>query len=246
MISLVLLATLGLQDIKPPAPGYELVWHDEFDGEGIDATKWKPWALGKRRQAINDKEAAKLDGKGNVVISTRRVGDEIRSGGLWTHGLYEPKYGWIEARIKLQTQLGHWSAFWLNSDKMGRIIGDPAKAGVEIDVMEFHKKMAGGTQIQTNLHWDGYGDDHKSKGVKVDFEPSEDGFHVFAMEWLPRKKRFLMDGKETWVVKDEPISQVGEHLILSLEVGDWAGFISDAKLPDSMVVDYVRVWQKKP
>jgi hypothetical protein len=34
-------------------------------------------------------------------------------------------------------------------------------------------------------------------------------------------------------------------MILSLEVGEWAGDIAEAELPDSLVVDYVRVYQRK-
>ena len=50
--------------------------------------------------------------------------------------------------------------------------------------------------------------------------------------------RYARDDKvsDRWVTPGE--------IILSLEVGKWAGDIEDATLPDSFTVDYVRVYQK--
>lgn len=234
-----------------PIPGYELAWHDEFEGPAIDSAKWKPWALGKRRDAINTADAARLDGQGRLVITTTRIEKdgkpEYHTGGLWTDGLFEPTFGYLEARVLLPTQLGHWGAFWLNSNTMGNPVGDPAKGGVEIDIMEYHHRLAGGTQVQQTLHWDGYGKDHKSKGHTPVVQGISEGFHVFGLLWTPDEYVYFVDGVETWRVQAKdggPISHRPEHLILSLEVGDWAGKIDAATLPDSMVVDWVRVWQK--
>ncbi|MGB1248803.1 MAG: hypothetical protein ACPG4Z_07940, partial [Chitinophagales bacterium] len=54
---------------------------------------------------------------------------------------------------------------------------------------------------------------------------------------------FYINGKETHRI-EEAISQVDEYIILSLEVGDWAGDIQKAILPDYFIVDYVRVYKK--
>lgn len=236
--------------LKPPIPGYTLAWHDEFEGNEIDATKWKPWALGPRRDAINTADAATLDGKGHLFINTRRVQDDgqtrYETGGVWTHGLYEPTFGYIEARIKLHTQIGHWAALWLNCSPMGDPVGDPAKGGVEIDVMEYHHRMRGGQAVQHNIHWDGYAKDHKSRGREVTVQNLTDGFHTFGMLWTSDEYVFFVDGVETFRVRSKDggaISHRPEYLILSLEVGDWAGDIKNAELPDGMIVDWVRVWK---
>jgi hypothetical protein len=51
-----------------------------------------------------------------------------------------------------------------------------------------------------------------------------------------------VDGKETWRT-DKGVSHRPEYMILSLEVGEWAGDISKAELPDHLYVDYVRVYK---
>lgn len=235
----------------PPLPGYELVWHDEFDGEELDRSKWEPWAPGPRRDAVNVGDAARLDSEGHLAISTRRAerdGQTIyETGGVWTRGLYEPTYGYLEASIRLQSQIGHWAAFWLNCSPMGDPVGDPHAGGVETDIMEYHHRMRAGTAVQHNLHWDGYGKDHKSRGHEVGVQGLGEGFHTFGVEWTPDEYVFFVDGVETYRVREKDggaISRRGEYLILSLEVGDWAGDIAGAELPDGMVVDWVRVWQK--
>ncbi|MCG3125189.1 MAG: Glucan endo-1,3-beta-glucosidase A1 [Phycisphaerae bacterium] len=234
---------------RPPLAGYVLRWHDEFDGEQIDPGKWKPWALGPRRDAVNTADAARLDGDGHLVITTSRVrradgATEYQTGGVWTQGLFEPCFGYLEARIKVHTQLGHWGAFWLNCGGMGTPVGDPASAGVEIDIMEFHHRLGG--RVQQTLHWDGYGTDHKSRGHTPLVQHIGDGFHTYGLLWTADEYVFFVDGVETWRVASKekgPISRRPEYLILSLEVGKWAGEISEATLPDSMLVDWVRVWQ---
>lgn len=250
-VAMVLMQQPVAPPSEPPIPGYSLVWHDEFDGETLDGTRWKPWAIGPRRDAVNTEDAARLDGEGRLIITTTRAEEGgttvYHSGGVWTRGLYEPTFGYLEARIRLQREIGHWSAFWLNCSPMGEPVGDPHAGGVETDIMESHHRMRGGRAVQHNLHWDGYGADHKSRGREVSVQGLMDGFHTFGVLWTAEEYVFFVDGVETWRVREADggaISRRPEHLILSLEVGDWAGDIVGAALPDGMAVDWVRVWQK--
>jgi hypothetical protein len=54
--------------------------------------------------------------------------------------------------------------------------------------------------------------------------------------------RGIVDGKEVWRTKEGGVCQVPLYLKLSTEIGEWAGDIRKAKLPDDFVVDYVRVY----
>ena len=96
--------------------------------------------------------------------------------------------------------------------------------------------------VQHTFHWDGYGKDHKSKGKVVKVPAVMDGFHTFDLWWKSDEYIFYVDGKETWRTKAGGLSQVPEYLKLSDEVGNWAGDINKAKLPDEFLVDYVRVY----
>ncbi|USN99136.1 MAG: glycoside hydrolase family 16 protein [Phycisphaeraceae bacterium] len=233
---------------EPPRPGYDLVWQEEFDGTALDESKWSLWALGPRRDAINTADAVSLDGHGRLVITTSRHANdeghaEYHTGGVWTRDTFRTRYGYFEARMKVQTEVGFWSAFWVQSPAMGEHIGDPANGGVEIDVMEYlcngkHLNLA-----QHTIHWDGYGDDHKSAHHELTVPDTHVGFHVYALEWTPDELIFFIDGKETWRT-DKAVPRIEQYIILSCEVGKWAGDIADADLPDRVLVDWVRVWQK--
>jgi beta-glucanase (GH16 family) len=112
-----------------------------------------------------------------------------------------------------------------------------------VDIFEYFQR---GNSIVQNLHWDGYGAEHKSVGSgNKTFEGSTEDYHVFAVEWKPDAYIFYIDGKESWR-SSAKVSQVPGYIKLTDEVGDWAGNIVAANLPDYFLVDYVRVYQKKP
>ena len=227
-------------DAGPPSDDYTLVWSDEFEGTELDLSKWGYRGLGPRRDAVNVKDTVALDGKSHLVLTTKRVGDAYHTAMIGTQGKYEAKFGYFECRVKLQTQLGHWSAFWLQSPTMSDG-GGPKTSGTEIDVFEYLVKR--GDDIQMTLHWDGYGKDHKSQGKVHEIPGLREGFHTVGLEWTPNEYVFFIDGKKVWRT-EKALSHVKQYMILSLEVGEWAGDIAEATLPDSFYVDYVRVYQK--
>ena len=223
---------------------YKLVWEDNFDGNTLNFTKWGYRGLGKRRDGVNVKGAVSVN-DGNLILTTTKVGEEFHTAMIGTQNLAEFTYGYFETRIKLQKKLGHWSAFWLQSPGLNGGINNPAKYGTEVDIYEFHHKMKtiNIPHIEHAIHWNGYGEHHKSIGEKtVNQEIS--GWHTFGLLWIKNEYIFYIDGKETWRV-NFPISRRSLYMILSLEVGTWAGDIKKSTLPDSLLVDYVKVFQKK-
>ncbi len=225
----------------PPA-GYTLEWEENFDGLALDTTKWSHRQLGPRRDGVNVAEAVTLTGAGTLKITTSKVGTEYHTGMIGTQGKFERAFGYWEARIKLQDQQGHWSAFWLQSPTIGRPLGNTQVAGTEVDVVEYHSNWGDG--LQNTLHWDGYGSDHKYVAGSANIPGLHDGFHTFAVLWTPDEYIFYTDGIETWRTSTA-LSHRTQYAILSLEVGTWSGNIANATLPDSMEVDYVR-WYAPP
>ena len=223
-----------------PVKGYELSWSDEFEGKVLDFEKWDYRGLGPRRDAFNVKDAVSLDGEGYLVLTTKRVKDKYHTAMIGTQGKFETAFGYFECRVKLQTQIGHWSAFWLQSPTLGESIGDPGKAGAEIDIFEYLRNR--GDKIQHTLHWDGYGKSHKSAQKIADVPGLSHGWHTVGFLWTPTHYVFYVDGKETWRT-NKGVSHRPQYIILSLEVGKWAGDISKAELPDHFYVDYVRVYK---
>jgi beta-glucanase (GH16 family) len=249
MAAFMMLLTLAIgQETKdtlpPPSAGktWKLVWHDEFDGTTLNAKKWVYDTEGPRRDGWWSRKAVSLDGKGHLVLKTFKEGDKLIDGCITTQGKFEHRFGYYVARVKFQKQPGHWSAFWMMCNGVGRV-GDESRDGTEIDIME---KPWLDERVQHTLHWDGYGKDHKSEGKVVKAPRVMNGWHTFALQWLPDQYAFYIDGKETWRTKAGGVSQVPEYLLLSDEIGTWGGDIRKAKLPNALLVDYVRVYDLVP
>lgn len=226
--------------VPPPPEGkqWKLVWHDEFDGSTLDESKWETPPDGQRRDAWWMRDAVSLDGQGHLVIRTFEANGRYIDGCARTRGKFEHSFGYYVARIRLQKQPGHWSAFWLYHDRMGKI-GDQGRDGSEIDIME---KPWLDDRVNHAIHWDGYGREHKS-AVKVARAPGVlEGFHDYGLLWTPTEYVFSVDGKETWRTSAGGVCQVPLYIKLSDEVGEWGGDIKKAKLPDEFLVDYVRVY----
>lgn len=225
----------------PPAPEgktWKMVWNDEFDGTSLDASKWVPRPEGKRKGGWWSPKAISLDGQGHLAISVYKDGDKFVDGCITTQGKFEHAFGYYEARIQFQKQPGHWSAFWITGPGVGKV-GDGGRDGTEIDIME---KPWLDERVQHTFHWDGYKEAHKSEGKVVKVPGVMEGFHTFGIWWSPEEYVFYVDGKETWRSKAGGVCQVPQYMLLSDEIGPWAGDITKAKLPDKFLVDYVRVY----
>ena len=79
----------------------------------LDETKWNRLGDWKRRDGYWVKDDAYLDGKGSLVLRTRKDGERYTCGAVNTAGKFEHAFGYYVARCKLPTQPGHWPAFWL-------------------------------------------------------------------------------------------------------------------------------------
>jgi beta-glucanase (GH16 family) len=131
------------------APGYTLVWSDEFNGKNgslPDPAKWtydiggNGWGNQELEYYTNRGQNVQMQ-NGNLVITalpeTYAGADGVirnyTSARLKTQGLFSQAYGRFEARIKLPAGQGIWPAFWLLGDDIARV-GWP-QCG-EIDIME--------------------------------------------------------------------------------------------------------------
>lgn len=249
----------GPTPLAPPLPGYRLVWHDEFDGTALDTSRWTIYA-GPRRHARNAADAVSVAG-GALTIVTYSEGGTHFTGFLDTAGKFLVAYGWLEARVRFESSPGEWGAFWLNSPTMGSPVGDPAAAGAEIDVAEHRARDSSGADISDrygiNVHWDGYGADHKHAGgegaPRAGAAPLHGSWHVYALRWTREAYTFYLDGVEQWTTQSG-VSRRPEFIKLSCEVQDssWAGRVpaagygSRASSRTRMQVDWVRVWQEAP
>ena len=224
---------------------YKLVWHDEFDGEKIDESKWQFSFLGKIQSAINTNKNAHVK-DGNLVITTTKKELQRYTSVLSTKETFQTTYGYFECRVKLQTQTGHYSKFWLNSDKIFSYPDNANLAGTQINIFEYNikdNKFIGKSLVHHGIEW-GSGalrqirrttSNHKNLNIS-------DAWHTFGLFWTKDYYAFLVNGKVAWLVDDKKfISHVAQYIVLGLEITKWSGW---GKFPDSLYIDYVRVYQK--
>ncbi len=225
----------------PTAPAgqtWKLVWQDEFEGATLDESKWNRLGDWKRRDGFWVKEDAYVDGKGHLILRTKKDGDRFTSGAINSRGKFERAFGYYVVRCRMPKQPGHWPAFWLMGDGVGKV-GDEGRDGTEIDVVEMPWRDG---RLTSNLHWDGSGKDHKSAGTKVTIPGVTEGWHTYALLWTQSEYVFYVDAKEVWRTAAGGVCQVPEFLKLTEEIGTWGGDIRQATLPDYFEVDYVRVY----
>ena len=223
------------------AAGYVLSFSDTFSGTELDTSKWRPRSLGKRRNGVVVEEASRLNGNGQLSMTLTQVGAEYHIAQIATHETFLQKYGYFECRARVNHELGAHTAFWLQSPDLSKGLNDPAQFGTEIDIFEYHINQ-GRSWVYHNLHWNGYGAEHKQAGTKIEIAGIDEGFHTFGLLWTADAYVFYVDGQETWRTS-EAVSQIPEYIILSVELSGWGGDVTQATLPDEILFDYVRVYQ---
>lgn len=252
--------------------GYSIVWRDEFDGDGIDRTKWD--MPEQRRQGAslwNGRNVSVKDGA--AVLKIRRTDDptwRYESACLRTTSSYRPQdrlfeftYGYVEARCRLpkHARSDYWFAVWM---MVGDVFSNTdTRKGCEVDIMEtFHISELG--RLPHTFHWGGYGKNHNAHGhtVSPNLELLNDGWHTFGCLWTKEKMSFTIDGRVTWTtdlkglgggrdgkVRSLGVPQAPGYIKLSVEAAPWAGpngggWENPMPEEDEVLIDWVRVWQR--
>lgn len=230
----------------------KLIWADEFNGTKLDEKYWNILHQKRRKDpdgkdALWHKENSYLNKTGQLVIRTSKTDSGYAGACVTTKGKFERKFGYYETRVKLQKEEGHWGAFWLFGNSVNKV-GNEGRDGTEIDIFESAWLGKGLDQVQAALHYDGYGADHKKanqyiKGMGL----NDGGWHSFGVEWTETVYRFYCDDMLIWETDFGGVCQVPLHIMFSDEVGLWNGKmdIRKATLPDYLLVDYVRVYDKR-
>jgi beta-glucanase (GH16 family) len=262
-------ATLPVAAAQPPPGIGPPTWSDEFDGTTLDATRWSYRATGPRHDGVITPDAVSVGG-GLVTIKTYTdAAGKHYSGMIATQPVgsttgFDQTYGYFEARVKFNNAAGQWSAFWLQTPTNGNPPGDPATAGVEMDIAEHRTRCVTAPsptppktcdgdvsdRIQEALIWDGYGADSKSAVKLSDPLPGlgNGSWHTWGLRWTPSDLTFYYDDTPIWS-KTAPISRRSQFVVLSSEVGQFfagptprAGYGSFLTSTTTMQVDYVRAW----
>lgn len=254
----------------PGPSGWGLVWSDEFNeaaGTPPNPENWSyeigdvtpdgknGWGNEELQYYTDDPANAATDGSGNLALTLRAADGsldcyygtcEYTSARLISWHKAEFAYGRIESRLKVPQGTGIWPAFWSLGTDIDR---NPWPGTGEIDFMEFVGRLP--NEIFGTIHGPGYAGG-ASFGDIYDFgEPVYNEYHTYTIEWEPNLIRWYVDGilyheatpadvaPNEWVFND-PV-----FLLLNVAVGgNFGGTVGpDLAPPQSMLVDYVRVYQ---
>jgi beta-glucanase (GH16 family) len=229
------------------AQTYQQVWADEFNGTAVNTSNWV-FETGGGGWGNNEKQyyqaANATVANGELVITARKQsvgGMPYTSARMKTQGLKQFTYGRMEARIKVPLGQGLWPAFWM----LGSNINTVSWPGCgEIDIME---QINADSRCYGTVHWDSNG--HAQYGQSV--ATSANTYHVYSIEWTPTYIRWFVDGakyNEINITNGTGSTEEFQRpffLLLNMAVaGDWPGqTVDESKLPATMNVDYVRVYQ---
>ena len=244
---------------------WNLVWSDEFDDEGLpDSNKWGydvgggGWGNNELQYYTNaDLDNASV-ANGHLTITARKEiieNREYSSARLVTKNKGDFLYGRMEAKAKLPSGRGTWPAIWMLPTDWA--YGNWPTSG-EIDIME-HVGYDPNV-VHATIHTDTY---NHSKGTQVGesltLADVFDTFHTYAIEWEPGVIRAYINDNHyaTFAFDVNDIVDGPSHLawpfdkdfhfIFNIAVGgSWGGVqgVDTTIFPTSMVVDYVRVYQK--
>jgi hypothetical protein len=243
----------------PEYDGYVSYWADEFNGDALNLNDWtfeigdgcpNVCGWGNHELEYYQKENTSLV-DGYLVITAKGQASGNRSytsSRIITRGKKSVKYGRIDVRAVLPKGQGIWPAIWmLGSNIETEGFGWP-KCG-EIDIME----MIGGSGKEKTVYGTAHYDDngsHQMNGGHYDLATGllSDKFHVYTIIWTEAKITWLIDDIQFHEVPITAASaEFKEQFFFIMNVavgGDWPQ-APDAtlKLPQRMIVDYIRVFQ---
>jgi len=262
ILSFLLSAISGFSQIN-----YELVWADEFDGNGaIDNNNWfhqtqipagGNWYNGEIQHYTN-REINSNQSNGTLKIVAKK--GEFTDQGYtkqYTSARLNSKaaftYGRFEIRAKLPFGVGTWPAIWT----LGKNINEPGgywtdtfgtanwPACGEIDIMEHW----GGNQnfIQSAIHTpSSFGGTINLGGQNISNVSTE--FHIYEMEWTSEEMIFSVDGIVHYTynppIKNQNTWPFDADQYILLNVAILPDIIPTAFTESSLEIDYVRVYQE--
>lgn len=181
--------------------GRVLVWHDEFDKEKLDETKWgfyRTMGAGDRF-FCNDERFARMEGD-KFLMQVHRCTDVEGADfalpeGLNTREQMNFKYGYVEMCACLPYRHGAWPSFWMKSDTPF----SKSNWMSEIDILEayssdreflpcIHKWAKGLHAACTRA--DCIDND---RWVFENYENLNNEYHVYGMEWNEKELKFYVD-----------------------------------------------------
>ncbi|WP_207425715.1 family 16 glycosylhydrolase [Pedobacter sp. SYSU D00535] len=239
-------------------PGMSLIWRDEFNGSSLNTGDWTfETGTGNNGWGNNELQYYRQENvsvaDGFLTITAKREsfgGREYTSSRIKTQDKKIFRYGRIDIRAKLPKGKGIWPALWMLGNNISTVSWPQSG---EIDIMEL---VGGGpgfdNTVHGTIHYENNGT-YATTGKSFSLASGDfsDKFHVFSLIWDATELKWLVDDVQFYAVNitAPAMSEFHNHFFLLFNVavgGNWPGS-PDATtiLPQKMMVDYVRVFQKQ-
>jgi hypothetical protein len=247
------------------ALGREFHFRYIYEGGRLDGLPQNYWSR-HRDYADGDPRALHVFGPDHLVLKARiPPGGGLRPDGIES-GMLRGRLPvvpgmYVEMRARLPRGVGTWPAFWLNpgvqheDDSFSALPWPP-----EIDIFEFfnwagrRRTRVMTTNVQTAGRDAEFGPprDIFSLFRNGEYVPGVDfsaGWHVFALDWVPDRPTWLLDGRvirQTHYVWRAPPA----HILVTNQIGmTFPGVdLTGMGAPDDdwdYAVDYIRVWRRR-
>lgn len=245
---------------------YELVWADEFEGNGsINGDNWhhqtllpdgNSWYNGEIQHYTNREDNSNVsNGTLKIVAKNEVFTDQGVTKGYTSARLnskFAFTYGKVEVRAKLPFGVGTWPAIWT----LGQNIIEPGgfwsdsfgttswPACGEIDIMEHW----GSNQnfIQSAMHTPSSFGNTINKGGQV-IPTASDDFHIYTMEWTEDEIVFSVDDVVHYTY-DPTVQNAdtwpfvdNQYILLNVAI---LPEIDSSFTESSMEIDFVRIYQE--
>ena len=236
---------------------YTLVWQDEFNGTSLSSDWTHETGTGSGGWGNNElqyyqSENTTVDnGYLRITAKKEQVGGRLyTSSRIVTQNRQEFQYGRIDIRALLPEGQGLWPALWMLGSNFSSV-GWP-KCG-EIDIMEMIGGQGRENDVFGTLHWDNAGQYACTCGqghYTLDSGTFADQFHVFTLKWNAQNIKWYVDDNLYHTINITPadLEEFRKEFFFIFNVavgGNLPGSPnSNTVFPQSMVVDYVRVFQE--
>ena len=254
------------------AQNWQLVWEDDFNGNSLDQSKWihdigtgsqyGMWGWGNgelqyyqpQNTTLNN-GIAKIEVKEepNGIIDSWSATSYFSSSKITTKGLFNFRYGKVEARIKTIDGQGFWPAFWMLPSN-----GSWPCDG-EIDIMEqwgndyLTNSTSGAAHLGTcpysqSTHF------YETSSSYISSGSYADDFHTYSVIWkedtitwyVDEIELFSLNPSSYWSIPSQsawPFNANEWYIMINLAITQ-AGPNSNTVFPNQMEIDYVRVYQE--
>ena len=240
-------------------PGYNLAWSDEFNGAVLNQADWNyelgdgcpnncGWGNNELEWYTAGDNLYIQDGK--MIIEARaesKGGKNYTSTRITTQNKKTFTFGRIDIRAKVPKGKGVWPALWMLGSNITTISWP--KCG-EMDIMELLGQEP--SKVYQTIHYGPGPGSTQRTNSRISQTAYSDGFHLYSLNWELDKLQFLVDNVVLLETSKAEFGGIAYpfndpfFFIINIAVGgNWPGSPdATTQLPQWMMVDYVRVFQK--